>query len=192
MRKNPRKDIKETIVLAALELAAKRGWEKTTLSAIARKTKISMADLRGIFEDKSDLVAALGRMIDRVVLGKASQPDPESPEKDRIFDVLMDRFEALNVHRAGIVAILNSLRCDPKQFVISLPHLGRSVNWMLESAEIETAGMKGAVRVTAITLIYIKALHTWVGDDSPDLAKVMAMLDKDLNRMDQFAKMIGL
>ncbi len=185
-------NIKEKVVETALKLAAKDGWGKTTLAGIARAAKIPLSTLHDHFEDKGDIIAALGRMIDKKVLERVSKPDPKTPAKERLFDVLMERYEALNECRPGVVAILESLTCDPKQAVILLPHICKSMNWMLEAAGLNTSGIAGAVRVAGLTGIYAKNLCVWQGDESPDLAKTMAALDKDLGRAEYLAGMAGL
>ncbi len=182
---------KEKIVETALDLAAEKGWDKTSLGDIAKAAKISLADLHEQFEDKADILNALGRMIDKKVLENVGKIDPDTPARERLFDVMMERFDVLNEYRTGIVAILDSFLPDPKQAVISLPHLCRSMTWMLEAAGLETAGIPGAVRVAGVTIIHLKTLYVWKGDDSDDMGKTMAALDKALGRAEQLANMVG-
>ena len=150
---------KAKIVAAALSLAALQGWESVTLYDIADEAGISMAELHAHVEDKFDVLAALGRMIDRKTLENMSKLDPELSARDCLFDIFMDRFEVLNEHREGIEAILRSIRLDPKQALISLPHLCRSMSWMLEAAQINTSGIRGAIKVSGITALYLKILR---------------------------------
>ena len=105
---------------------------------------------------------------------------------------MMERFDVLNEYRAGLVAILKSFRCDPKQAVISFPHLCKSMTWMLESAGVETTGIRGALKVAGLTGIYLDVQRIWMDDESADLSKTMAALDKDLGRAEQVINMFGL
>lgn len=178
-------DVREKIVLATLDLAAQKSWDKVTLPDIARKAKVKLADLHGVFEDKIDILAAFGRIIDRQVLENAS--DEGSP-RDRLFDLLMERFEALNEYRGGVISILESFKCDPKQMIIGAPHLCRSMSWMLEAAGESTTGIQGVLKVAGLTGLYLKAAHVWSKDESDDLAKVMASLDRDLARLEGLAE----
>ncbi|MCB1556178.1 MAG: TetR/AcrR family transcriptional regulator [Alphaproteobacteria bacterium] len=191
MSKQTTKNVREKTVAAAMSLAAAEGWETVTLHAIAAQAKLSLAVLREHFDDKTDILAAYGRGVDRRVLEQtASAGDDTSPPRDRLFDVLMERFEILNEDRNAVCAILRSFRCDPKQAVIGLPHLGRSMVWMLEAAQIETGGIKGALRVAGLTGLYLKTLWVWARDDSADLAATMAALDKNLSRAERWAARI--
>jgi len=190
-KKSKTNDLKQDIVIAALDLAAQRGWAYVSLRDIALACKISMAQLHSMIEDKDDILVLIGRMIDRKVLDNLGEGHGDESVRDRLFDILMDRFEALNDHRDGIVAILEYFKCEPKELIISMPHLCRSMNWMLEAAEVQTSGLKGALRVTGLSLIYIKTLRVWMSDNSPDLTKTMAALDKSLNSAEQVANTLG-
>ena len=179
--------LKERAVAAALDLASRMGWEMVTMTDIADKAHTSLADLSEIFDDKTDILAAYGRRIDKTVLERAGGADPSMPERDRLFDLLMERFDVLNENREAVLSILKSFTSDPKQAVISLPHLGRSMAWMLEAAGIETSGVKGAARVTGLAFVYLNTLRHWSRDDSADLSKTMAALDKSLSRAERWA-----
>ena len=161
-KKAPKKDIREKVIETALSLAAQHGWENVSL-----------------------------RIIDRKTLANAVEVDPETSIKERIFDILMERFEILNQYRAGTISILESFKYDPKQVVIGLPYVCRSMNWMLEACAIDTSGIKGALRVTGVTAIYLKVIHVWKDDDSEDLSQTMAALDKALNQAEWLANRLG-
>lgn len=185
--------LKEKIVETALELAAVQGWERLTLRDVAVEAGISLATLHAYIEDKTDILAALGRMIDRQILDSFAQsPHEDETPRDRLFDILMERYELLNRWRPGIVSILRSFCFDPKQAVIACPHLGRSMSWMLEAVGIGTSGVAGAVKVAGLTGLYLKNLRVWKEDESPDLAKLMAALDKDLERAEKIAGFLRL
>lgn len=183
----PQKPVKERAILAALDLAARMGWDMVTMADIAGKAKTSLAELSDIFEDKGDIVTAYGRMVDRQVLENVGEASLEESPRDRLFEIIMERFDVLGQHREGVVSILKSFCVDPKEGVIALPHLARSMTWMMEAAGLETSGVKGALRIMGLTLVYANVLRTWMKDDSADLAKTMAALDKNLERAEQVA-----
>ena len=193
--KNPRHkvdNIKVAGVSAALKLATIQGWDSVTLYDIAQEAGVSLGDLYAHFEDKFDILAALGRKVDRETLARMSPYDGEISQRDALFDIFMDRFEVLNEHREGVTAILRSFKFDPKQAVISLPHLCRSISWMLEAVQLNTSGLRGAVRVSAMTGLYLKVLRVWMGDDSADMGQTMAALDKELSRAEKLATSFGI
>jgi len=189
-KKSDNTDIQKKIVATALDLAVEQGWEYTTLRDIAERSELKPSDLYDVIDDKSDVLVLLGRLIDRQVLAELDVDETSSP-RERLFDIMMDRYEVLNDYREGLIAILESFKYDPKQLVISMPHLCRSMSWMLECAGVETSGVKGALKVAGLSGLYLKVLRTWIEDDSDDLAKVMAALDKALERAESAADTLG-
>ncbi len=188
----PKKKLtKDDIVTQTLDLASELGWENLTLSDVADKTGLSLAELHDHFACKSDILFAFGRMIDRRVLEAFTKPDTGESCRDRLFDVMMERFEILNDYRDGLLSILHAFKSDPKEAVISSPHLCCSMSWMLEVSGIETNGLRGAAKVIGLTGIYLKTLKTWKEDDSPDLGKTMAALDKHLGQAENLANRFG-
>lgn len=185
-------DPKESAVQAALRLAEIQGWENTTMRDIALESGLSLAVLYDYFADKNDIMAVYGRALDRRVLESFADIDPETPMRDRLFDILMEHYDLMNQDRAALVNIFNSFRLDPKQIVIALPHLGASMARMLEAAGIDTGGLRGAARVLGLQVIYLWVLRTWIADESPDLTKTMASLDKSLTRADSLAGQLNL
>ncbi len=183
----PIKPLKERAVAAALDLATRMGWDMITMADIADKAHCSLGELSEIFDDKGDILIAYERMVDRKVLESFSSPDVSSPERDRLFDILMERFDILGEHREALKSVLKSMLLDPKQAVIGLPHLGRSMAWVLEAAGIDASGLKGGIKIAGVTVVYVYALRAWLKDESVDLSKTMAALDRGLNRAEQCA-----
>ena len=63
---------------------------------------------------------------------------------------------------------------------------------MLEAAGLSTTGVRGALRVKGLGAVYLVVLRTWLGDDDPDLARTMAMLDRMTRRAESLAALVGL
>lgn len=192
MAKKSTETIKKKSIRAALDLAVAKGWADVSLRDIADKAGIGLNELREYFDDKTDILAAYGKMIDRRVLEAHKEIEQSLPPRDRLFDILMERFDIINEDKEAVCVILSAFCFDPKQAVISLPHLGRSMTWMLEAAGIETGGYRGAVKVLGLTAIYLKTLRSWKDDESPDMAKTMAALDRNLEMAERWAGRFGL
>lgn len=185
-------NIRDQAVKAALFLAARDGWRHVTFQKIAEHADIGLVELHDYFDDRFDILAAYGKMIDRRMLSACGPVDPSLSPRDRLFDLVMERFDILNEDREGIIAILKDLRCEPRQAVISLPHLGRSMGWMADAAGIETSGWQGAVKIMGLVAVYLETIRHWMDDESPDMAKTMAALDKNLSRAEQVAGTLRL
>ena len=183
--------VKDIVVDAALELAAAQGWGSVTFDEILTHAKVDEKEAQEYFDDKTDILVAYGRRVDRQMLDNcAFNEDVETSCREKLFDLIMERFDVLNEDRAALLSILDSMKGDPKQAVISLPHLGRSMEKMLDAVGIKNDGLCGAANVAGLTGLYLYVVKTWKEDDSPDMAKTMACLDKSLDRAESLFNVI--
>lgn len=175
-------DIPSHIVKTALALAASQGWRDTSLDDIAEAAKLPLGELLAIYSSKSAIIAAYSRRIDDEVL-KGDDPDmaAESP-RDRLFDVMMRRFDALAPNRDAVRSMLRASLCDPVSAVCGAFILRRSIMMMLEAARISASGLPGLVRMKGLSVIYLSVFRVWLNDDSEDMAPTMSALDRALRR----------
>ncbi len=178
---------KDQIIRAALILIEDKGWNGFTLMDVARGCDIGLAALLEWFADKTDILVAYGRQLDLRTLSEADKPDMDLPAKDRLFDLLMGRFDVLNDDRGAVLNILKDIKCDPVSALVMFPHLPGSMKNMLEGAGINSSGLKGTLSVYALAFCYLNTVRIWVNDDSVDLSKTMAALDKNLGYFDRLA-----
>jgi len=179
----------DRVIEAALTLAAARGWRDLGLSDIAEEAGLTLAGLRSIFPSKAAVLAAFVRRTDERVLagGGAGGGAEGSSARDRLFDVLMRRFDVLQPHRDAVRAIIRGSLCDPVAVLCQGPMLMCSMAWMLEAAGLSSSGLDGALRTKGLALVYLAALRAWLKDDSADLAKTMAVLDRGLRQAEKMA-----
>jgi AcrR family transcriptional regulator len=179
----------DRLVDAALRLAAGQGWRATSLAAIAAEAGLPLDQAYAACPSKHAILAAFLRRIDRAAL---AGPAPESAAagRDRLFDILMRRFDALQPHRAALRAILRDSIGDPSA-LLGAPALLRSMAWMLAAAGISTAGWSGVLRPQALAVLYLWVLRDFLSDESADLAKTMAALDRGLRRAQSFLGIAG-
>lgn len=185
-------DLPKHILDRALELAAERGWRAISLSDIATAAKVPLSQLYAIYPSKTAILDAFERDLDEQVLAAMEKevPDGEAAEesvRDRLFDVLMHRFDALEPRREAVKSILNGTRRDPLLALASLGQFMRSMGCMLEAAGVSAAGLPGAIRVKGLSAIYLATLRVWLKDESEDKARTMAALDSRLRRVEGWA-----
>lgn len=174
---------RDRLIDAALRLAAERPWDEVTLGAIAEEAKLPLAVLYAEFGSRGALLAAYARRIDAAVLSEEdAEALADSPARDRLFEVLMRRFEAMQPHRAAVASILSDRLRRPGAGLAALPQLGRSMAWMLVAAGISTDGWRGLLRIKGLSALWLATLRVWLRDDSEDMAKTMAALDRNLQR----------
>ncbi|MCS6933423.1 MAG: TetR family transcriptional regulator [Acetobacteraceae bacterium] len=170
---------------------AEHGWRGTTLSRVAEAAGLPLAELRRLAACPFDLLKLHGEAVDRAVLA-GTVPDPASPARERLFDVLMRRFDALQPHRAGIVRFLEDLPRDPLTALRLARLLPVSMAWMLEAARVDASGPLGLARVKGLCGVWLAASRTWMNDASEDLSATMAALDRALDRAEQIARSLRL
>jgi AcrR family transcriptional regulator len=168
------------LIDAALTLAARQGWRDTSLAEIAAEAALPLHEAYALHSSKLGILNAFLRRIDRAALAGVTAESGE-PWRDRLFDVIMRRFDALQMHKAGLRAMLRDSWGDPLT-VLAAPALLRSMAWMLESAGLSAAGWRGRLRVHCLAGLYLSVLRVFFEDDSPDLTKTMAALDRRLRR----------
>ena len=183
-----RKDARQAIIESALTLAASRGWVRVGLGDIAEAAEVSLAELRAEFSSKSAIVAAYVADIDRAVLAARDPEMAGRPATERLFDVLMKRFDLLNARRDGVVAIVRSAPSNPEGVLCGSLSMRRSMRWMLEAADLSSGGLRGELRVNALYALYLTMLRVWLHDDSDDMARTMAVLDRRLKRLDRLTR----
>lgn len=184
-------DIEGRAIEAAMVLAEEQGWEKTSYAEIASKAGLKIAELYPVFASKTAILVAFSRRIDEKVLAGTDPEDAEEPVRDRLLDVLMRRFEALRPQREAIAAIVKDLPRDPVTAACLAQQATRSMRWMLRAAGLDDHGLKGMLRVRALAGLYALSLRVWLNDDSPDLSKTAASLDKNLSRLEGWTGGIG-
>jgi ubiquinone biosynthesis protein COQ9 len=169
-------------VRAALDLAEKRGWRGVTLLDIAQAAGMSLSDLRREFTCKNDIISAFQKEVDAEVLVKAKAASEAQSPRDRVFDIIMTRFEVLAPYKAALKRISAYFCCRPGEAATLVCSSLASQYWMLAGAGAKLEGPGGALRVTGLAAIYGKVFQVWLDDPSPSLDKTMAALDKRLAR----------
>ncbi|XKH36586.1 hypothetical protein ACIU1J_14390 [Azospirillum doebereinerae] len=139
------------------------------------------------YRGRADLLAAVSRVADATVLAGDTPADPAESPRDRLFDIMMRRFDALRPFREGLRAVLRDLPGEPATALAFLCPFGRSMAWMLRGAGIDPDRRGGSAQVAALAAIQARVLRVYLDDDSADLSRTMAALDTELKRAERWA-----
>ena len=184
-------DLPKHLIDTALGLAAERGWRDLSLAEIAEAAKVPFGKAYQVTPSKEAILDGFARGIDAEVLGDETMEQDwvaeQSSARDRLFDVMMRRFDALQPYKAGLENLLHDQMRDPLMTICGLQRLMRSMATMLEAARISSSGVAGLIRTKGLAAIYLATLRVWLKDDSPDMAKTMASLDGYLRRVEGLA-----
>lgn len=174
-------DPREKIIDALMGLAAERGWDEISLADVADRAGVTLAQFRDFFPSKGAVLGGFSRRIDKIVLAGGEKLAGESA-KDRLFDVLMRRFDAMAPYKEALKNINDWAMHDP----LALPALNQlalnSLRFMLEAAGLNSEGPLGTLKLQGLALSWTRVFHIWLADDSEDGARTMAALDKELAR----------
>lgn len=181
---------RDKIIAAFLALLAEKRIEQIGLAEVAESAGVSLAEMRGEFPSKLAILAAHIKIVDRAVLSQDYADMAEEPPRERLFDVLMRRFEILAPHRDAVRSLHRSAMRNPP-LALALNGLAvRSQQWMLAAAGIKTSGPRGMLRAQGLAVMLAPVLRAWVHDDDPGLARTMATLDRALGRGQRLAGLI--
>lgn len=170
----------DRIIDALMRLLVEHSLGRIGLTEIAGEAGVSLGELRETFPGKLSILAAFSRRIDRIVLDGG--PGEGDTPRDRVFDVLMRRFDALSPNKDAIRSLARTARRDLCLAAFLDRNATRSMKWMLVAARADRSGLLGAVAVRGLVLVHADALRAWLDDDDPGLARTMAVLDRGLAR----------
>src|SRR5512141_745081 len=131
---------------AMMALLAEHSFEEIGLAEVAGRAGLKLSQLRAEFGSTLAIFAGQIKDIDRAVLAGGDADMAEEPARERLFDVLMRRLEALAPYKDAVRSILRSARRNPGLALALNAMAVRSQAWMLEAAGIGASGARGALR----------------------------------------------
>jgi AcrR family transcriptional regulator len=184
------KPVRARIIDAFMALLTEKPFEEIGLGEIASRAEASLGELRNNFGSSFAILAAKVKEIDCAVLAAGDDDMADEPPRERLFDVLMRRLDALEPHKAAIRSLSGSAMRNPA-LALALNRMAvRSQQWMLAAAGISAAGTRGLVRAQGLAVLFAPVLRTWIGDDDPGHARTMAALDRALARGESWSGLL--
>jgi AcrR family transcriptional regulator len=175
------------IVDALMALAAERPWDAVTLEALAERAGVTLPALRAAYDGRLAVLADFVRRTDERVLSGVDPDMAGEAPRERLFDVLFSRFEALAPHKQAIRNLAVAARRDlPLALEINRIVTG-SMAWMLAAAGIPATGTRGLIRAQGLACVWSRVARVWLDDGDPGLARTMAELDKRLRQAERSA-----
>ena len=157
------------------------GWSGVDMVQLAKKSGIKSSTMRDSYPSKVRLLEDFAAMIDQTVLNNF-ELDADSNPKDRLFDVLMARLDALTPYRSALKR-LNRNMCSDPEFALTCNRISlRSMRWMLNCSQIEVRGLKGAAKVQGLVVLFGRVMRIWFDDEEKGLSRTMAALDRGIQR----------
>jgi AcrR family transcriptional regulator len=175
------------ILTAVMQETAAVGWARLSMEAVAKRAGLKLGDVLIHVPTTAHVLAHFADHVDKVALSSVDGVDASQSVRDRLFDLLMRRFDALQAHRAGVVALMSAVTKEPGEGAMLLARLSRSMSATLSAAGVSPHGLKGLAQIMGLKAVYLSGLRAWKNDGSADMAKTMAALDKALGVAEQAA-----
>ena len=181
-------DFEVALVDAAFALGAEQGWSSVSPAAAARHAGLDLPRTRLLFPCTGAILKKFGQQADASALTYLAA---DGSVKDRLFDILLRRFDYLQARRTGVVALTRYLPfCPPLALALAEMNIA-SMGWLLEGAGVGATGVSGALKKRGLLVVWLYALRVWTTDESPDLTATMAAVDTALAKADGLLARFG-
>ena len=151
-----------------------------------------VAEIYKYFPSKIAIVGALLERSTDLIISSDEPYSSNEPVHDRLIDNILKRFDILEQDKQAIISIVKDTKFDPLANLFLAPKLFNSMAQTLEKSGINSSGLVGMMRIKGVTVIYLMAFNIWMHDNSPDLEKTMAFLDRRLKQAVQIASVLPL
>jgi AcrR family transcriptional regulator len=173
MAQKRKTDQTKLVAEAALSLADRDGWERLDMAAAARRAKVPQATAARLFPDKWALLKWIMDDVARET-EKTARPNLSDSWRDNLFEIMMARLDIAQRHRGAFSSL-------PRLFPQAAPRLAplfpKHMRGMLKLAGAPASPL----HVAAFGVLYVSVVYAWMKDETHDLAKTMAALDKRLD-----------
>ena len=168
------------------------GWEEFSLEKLSTKEKIPIDDLKVFFKCKNSIVDKFSRMIDKKIESKLRIDDfKDSSKKDILFELIMMRFDEMEGFKGSLVKILDVSKNKPLLISIITKNVMNTMDFFLELSNSYNNYAFDFLKKNFLFFIYSITFKTWLSDDTDDLSKTMAELDKLLSTAENFQQKVS-
>lgn len=185
MAQKRKTDQTKSIAAAAIALAEKRGWGGVSFKDVARTAKCGTDDVTALFPDVWAIILwHLERIEERVRLDVEEHLGQDW--RDNLMEIVMLRFECAQEHRAAWTSLPEAFRKKPKKLRHFLRPFYKTMRRMLALSGLPKQQINPLL-TAALGGVYLSLIHVWMEDDTKDLAKTMAAIDKRIGIIETLA-----
>ena len=176
----------DAILDAWVHVITRDGWPQARIDAVARAAARGVDAVAEVAADRWEALRALDKRIERHALAEAAS-DPDESVRNRLFALLMGRFDAMQDQRDLARQLHEAARSDPALVLFVVTLLPPMVRRLGEAAGVDAGGLLGPLRIAALSALFVQVGHVWLSDESPDLSATMKALDTALARAESLA-----
>jgi AcrR family transcriptional regulator len=180
----------DSVIDAAMKAAETQGWATVTLYDIAQFASVPLDELYETVGSKQQILNAFARRVDKAVLSDFERDTADSV-RDRLFEMILARFDEMLPYREGLKSIANASMTDGSAAICGYQRLSRSMRWTMDAAGVSTSGIAGTLKVKFLVGVYLRALRVWLTDETEDFAKTMKVVDQSLAQAERWASYLN-
>lgn len=182
--------MREIVRQAAAAQFAEQGWRQPPWRAIAEAAGTDLAGVRAVYPDVTAVLRDWHAEADRQMLSGLGPDETQGPDKDRLFALLMRRYDALMPYRPALHRLMRGPQPMPAHVVILAGDLHRSMLWALEAAGLSRGPLRNIAAAAALVAVHAANFGIWLDDPSEDMGSTMRGLDEKLTKALQFSDLL--
>ena len=168
------------------------GWDKFSIEKLSTKENIPVRDLKVFFKCKYSIVDKFSKMIDKNIESKLRLEDfKDSSKKDILFELTMMRFDEMEEFKGSLSKILDVSKKKPLLASVITKNVMNTMDFFLELSNSYSNYAFDVLKKNFLFLIYSITFKTWLSDNTEDLSKTMAELDKLLSTAENFQEKVS-
>lgn len=172
----------QALVDSLLDALLTRSFNDITLRDVAAQADLPLAKVLMQVTSKMELLEAYAARIDGDVLAEDDPDMADEPVRERLFDVLMRRYDTMLPNKLSLVQLERDARPDPALGLALVRIVSTSMKRMAVSAHVETDGLKGALVLAGMMQLHGRVMRVWLHEEDAGQALTMAELDKALRQ----------
>ena len=183
-KKEAKISIEDQLIEAALKRAVQHRWHSLSMADLSSDTGIDFNEIHTVFSNRAMILKGYIHRLDHRVLDHYEEGETDST-RDKIFDLMMRRFDEFHKDKLAIKEITKQARNEPDTLCITGCGLWHSMRKLLKTAGVRISGVHGRLRIQALSLVFAKIFRIWLEDETDEMSKTMAALDKELERAEK-------
>lgn len=192
---HPVDHVRRAIGSAALSLLSEMPFSDLTIEGVIDAADVDADLAHCLYHETLDMVETGLANIDADLATSLAEDvanDDVSTVREKIFEGLIQRFEAYQPYKPVIKAMNSASLKNPKIGLVMVNRLTHAMAQLLTVTGGGGEGIAGRIRAKGLAGICLSILKDWLKDETPDMAETIRLLDKRLQQGENLGVTLGL
>ncbi|MGD9508763.1 MAG: TetR family transcriptional regulator [Geminicoccaceae bacterium] len=176
------------LLKTAFDLLAERGWAGFSFAEVARRAGTTLDAVYAELPDRSALLRMLGRRLDAGMLALDLAELDGMNVRERLFELIMRRLDGMADYKDGLRMLARRPALEPVLLATACGNLDRLSRRLLDAAGADHGPVLAMLARRVVGGIYLCTFRVWLDDDTPDMARTLAELDRRLQQAETLAR----